>query len=381
MSTEFLPYGRQEITQDDVDAVVGVLRADLITQGPQIESFEAGVADYLGARHVVAFSSGTAALHGAAFAAGLGPGDEALTTPLTFAASANCILYLGGEVRFVDVSPDTWNLDAAAAASEVGERTRCVLPVSFTGLPADLEPLDPVRDRVVVIEDAAHALGARRHGLPVGGPGGADMTVFSLHPVKVVTSGEGGLVATDDDGYADRLRLFRTNGITKEGLTPPADAGDWYYDMTVLGFNYRITDFQCALGQSQLRRLDDYVAARNRIAARYRELLADHPLIGLPPSAPEDSLHAYHLFVVRVLPGADARKQVFAALRAASIGVQVHYMPVYRLSYYRSKLGMPQDDCPAAEDFYAGAISLPMFPGMTEADVERVVRELSEALR
>lgn len=381
MSTGFLPYGRQEITQEDVDAVVRVLRADLITQGPQVESFEAAVAEYLGARHVVAFSSGTSALHGAAFAAGLGPGDEGLTTPLTFAASANCILYRGARVRFVDVSPETWNLDAAAAADEVGERTRCVLPVSFTGLPVDLEPLDPVRDRVVVIEDAAHALGARRHGSPVGGPGGADMTVFSLHPVKVVTSGEGGLVATEDDGHAARLRLFRTHGITKEGVTAPSDAGDWYYDMTALGFNYRITDFQCALGQSQLKRLDDYVAARNRVASRYRELLAEQPLIGLPPSAPEGSLHAYHLFVVRVLAGAAARKQVFAALRAANIGVQVHYVPVYRLSYYRSELGVPQDDCPSAENFYAGAISLPMFPGMTDDDIERVVRELAEALR
>jgi len=376
----FLPYGRQEISDNDVDAVVEALRAELITQGPLVPRFEDALADYLGAKHVVAFANGTAALHGAAFAAGLGPGDEALTSPLSFAASSNCVLYQGARPRFVDISPSTWNLDAAAAATEVGERTRAVIATSFAGLPVDLEPLAPVRDRVVVIEDASHAIGGRRANGRVGGPGEADLTTFSFHPVKAMTTGEGGAVATEDAELARRLRLFRTHGITKDGVTPSAIEGDWYYEMQVLGFNYRITDFQCALGLSQLGRLDDSIGARNRIADRYRELLAGEERVALPPPAPAGSLHGYHLFVVRVLAGAEARLAVFDALRHAGIGVQVHYIPIYRLPYYRDVLGYEQDSCPAAEEYYAGAMSLPMFPAMTDADVERVVGELQETL-
>ena len=206
------------------------------------------------------------------------------------------------------------------------------------------------------------------------------MTTFSFHPVKAMTTGEGGLVTTDDDELARRLALFRTHGITKEDIRPSRHEGSWYYEMQVLGFNYRITDFQCALGLSQLRHLDGWVAARNRIAALYRELLADEERVALPPAPPTGALHAYHLFVVKVLAGAAARLAVFEALRAAGIGVQVHYIPVYRLPYYRDVLGYPQDACPAAEDYYAGALSLPIFPAMTEADVERVVTELRAAL-
>jgi dTDP-4-amino-4,6-dideoxygalactose transaminase len=278
----FLPYGRQEISDDDVEAVVEALRAELITQGPLIERFEAALADYLGARHVVAFANGTAALHGAAFAAGLGPGDEAIASPLSFAASANCVLYQGARPRFVDISSSTWNLDTEAAAAAVGDRTRAVVATSFAGLPVDLEPLRNVRDRVVVIEDASHALGGRRNGSPVGGPGGADLTTFSFHPVKALTTGEGGAVVTEDDELARRLRIFRTHGITKDGVNPSSTEGDWYYEMQLLGFNYRITDFQCALGLSQLGRLDASIESRNRIADSYRELLADEDRIALP---------------------------------------------------------------------------------------------------
>jgi len=375
-----LPYGRQSIDDEDVNAVVDALRSELITQGPTIERFEAALANYLGARHVVAFANGTAALHGAAFAAGLGPGDEVITSPLSFAASANCALYQGARPRFVDVSPRTWNLDTAAAAAAIGDRSRAVIAVSFAGLPADLEPLEPVRDRVVVIEDASHALGARRGGGLVGGPGGADLTTFSLHPVKAITTGEGGFVATGNDEFARLLRLFRTHGITKEGVTPSPAEGGWYYEMQALGFNYRITDFQCALGLSQLRRLDERVERRNEIAARYRELLANDVRIALPPAALGGTRHAYHLFVVRVLGGAEARLATFSALRRAGIGVQVHYIPIYRQPYYRDVLGYPQDNCPAAEEYYWSAISLPIFPGMSETDIERVVRELRKAL-
>jgi UDP-4-amino-4,6-dideoxy-N-acetyl-beta-L-altrosamine transaminase len=378
----FLPYGRQEISESDIEAVAQALRGELITQGPTIARFEEAIGSYLGASHVVAFSSGTAALHGAAFAAGVGDGDEVITTPITFAADANCALYMGARPRFVDIDPATWNLDAAAAARVAGDRTRAVIPVSFTGLPVDLEPLQELRSRGVrVIEDACHALGARRDGRPVGGPSGADMTVFSLHPVKTMTTGEGGLVTTEDEELAERLRMFRTHGIVKEDIEPGPFEGGWYYEMQALGFNYRITDFQCALGLSQLDRVDGWVAARNDVASWYRELLDGDEQIGLPPSAPDGDTHAYHLFVAHVRAGAEARYQAFEALRSAGIGVQVHYIPVYRLPYYRDVLGYPQDECPAAEDYYWGAISLPMFPAMTRADAERVVRELRAALR
>jgi perosamine synthetase len=376
----FLPYGRQEISDEDVEAVAEALRSEMITQGETIARFEEAIAEYLGASHVVAYANGTAALHGAAFAAGVAPGDDIITSPLSFAASSNCALYLGARPRFVDISPSTWNLDTARAAAEVRERTRAVIAVSFAGLPVDLEPLEPVRHRVVVIEDGSHALGGRRDGKRVGGPGGADLTTFSFHPVKAMTTGEGGIVTTEDEELARRLRLFRTHGITKEDVSPSETEGDWYYEMKVLGFNYRITDVQCALGLSQLTRLDRWIATRNRIAQWYRELLADEQLIELPPSAPAGWLHGHHLFAVKVLAGAEQRLATYNAMRAAGIGVQVHYIPVYRLPYYRDVLGYPQDTCPATEEYYAGALSLPMFPTLSRSDVERVVAELREAL-
>ena len=345
-----------------------------------VGEFENAVARYVGARHVVAFANGTAALHGAAFAAGLGPGDVAITSPLSFAASANCVLYQGARPKFVDISASTWNLDTTAAARAVSEATRAVVAVSFAGAPVDLEPLAPVRERTVVIEDAAHALGARRGGRMVGGPGAADMTTFSLHPVKAITTGEGGLVSTESDELAGRLRLFRTHGMARDGVTRSATDGDWYHEMQLLGFNYRITDFQCALGLSQLDRIDEFVANRNRVAQRYRDVLVDESRLALPPEANAPDLHAYHLFVVRVLGGAAVRLSVFDALRRAGIGVQVHYIPIYRHPYYRDVVGSPQDECPAAEEYYAGAISLPMFPGMSDTDVDRVVAELRRAL-
>ena len=376
----YLPYARQEITDADIEAVSAALRDPFITQGPTIARFEEAIAERVGAKHCVAFSSGTAALHGAAFAAGLGPGDEVIGSPITFAASTNCALYLGATARFADIDPLTWNLDGAAAAALVGERTKAIIPTSFTGLPVKLAPLDAVRDRVVVIEDACHALGGHRNGSWVGGPGGADITCFSLHPAKTITTGEGGLATTEDDELARRLRLFRTHGITKDGISPGPDDGAWYYEMQELGCNYRITDVQCALGLSQLTRLDEWVTRRNEIAQRYRELLGDEERIALPPAAPAGSLHGHHLFVVHVRAGAAARRATYDALHAAGIGVQVHYIPVYRLPYYRDRLGVAQDGCPHAEDYYAGAISLPMFSTLTDGDIRRVADELRRAL-
>jgi UDP-4-amino-4,6-dideoxy-N-acetyl-beta-L-altrosamine transaminase len=376
----FLPYGRQQISEEDIEAVAEALRGELITQGPTIIRFEEAMAGYLGARHVVAYANGTAALHGAAFAAGVGPGDELITTPNTFVADANCALYVGGTPRFTDIDPATWNLDTEAVAAAAGERARAVIAVSFAGLPVDLGPLAAIRDRTVIIEDACHALGGSRPGGKVGGAGGADMTVFSLHPVKAMTTGEGGLVATEDDELAAQLRSFRTHGIVREDIHPGPDEGAWYYEMRELGFNYRITDFQCALGLSQLRRLDGWVEERNEIASRYRELLAGEERLVLPPAAGPGEVHAYHLFVVLVRAGATARRMAFEALREAGIGVQVHYIPIYRFPYYRDTLGYPQEGFPASEAYYAEAISLPIFPAMTDADIDRVVGELRAAL-
>lgn len=380
--TEFLPYGRQTLDEADIEAVVATLREPMITQGPRVDAFEAEIAARVGADYAIAFSSGTAALHGAAAAAGLGPGDEVLTTPLSFVASANCALFVGARPRFADVDAETYNLDAAAAiAAGAADGVKACVPVSLTGLPADLKPLQELRERgMLVIEDACHALGARRHGRPVGGDGLADMYVFSTHPVKTITTGEGGVVVTDDEELADRLRVFRTHGIRRGGGDGVLGGG-WHYDVESLGFNYRITDFQCALGRSQLRNLEAFVTRRNEIAVAYREALAGLDGIALPAEAPEGDRHAYHLFVVRFEEGAERRRTVYDRLREKGIGTQLHYIPIYRHSLYRS-LGYGDDPgrFPNTERYYEQALSLPMFPGMGPADVRRVADALAAEL-
>jgi perosamine synthetase len=378
MTGGYLPYGRQEISEADISAVAESLRQPLITDGPGVTAFEDAMARYLGAKHVVAVSSGTAALHAAAFAIGLGPGDDCLVPAMTFAASANCALYVGATPRFVDIDLATWNIDTDATLNRVASSTGAIMAVSFAGLPVDISSLRSAG--LPIVEDACHALGARREGRLVGAPGGADITCFSLHPVKAMTTGEGGLAVTEDDDLADRLRAFKTHGIVREGLRPEPWEGSWYYEMRALGFNYRITDIQCALGRSQLTRLDRWVVRRGEIAASYRKLLADEARLQLPPAAAAGELHGYHLFPVRVLTGRDARRQVFDGMRAAGIGVQVHYIPVYRLPYYRDQLRYPQDGCPNTEALYSGSISLPIFPSMTDGDIARVVGELTRLL-
>jgi perosamine synthetase len=374
-----LPYGRQDVGEADIDAVADALRQPLITQGPTVDRFEEAFAQFVGAKHAVAYSSGTAALHGAAFAVGVQAGDECITSPITFAASMNCGVFLGGRPRFVDIDPATWNLDVTAAAAAASAATRMIVPVSFAGLPVDLEPLRATGARIV--EDAAHALGGIRDGRPVGGPGGADVTCFSLHPVKAMTTGEGGVATTEDDELAERLQIFRTHGIVRGDATTPGEHdGAWWYEMQALGFNYRITDFQCALGLSQLERLESWVQRRNEIAVLYRERLANEDRIGLPPQAPDGSRHGYHLFVAQVRGGPALRRRVFDGLRAAGIFVQVHYIPLYKMPFYRDTFGLPPDAWPHAEDYYAGAISLPMFPAMNDADVDLVVAEITRLL-
>ncbi|HMD45378.1 MAG TPA: aminotransferase class I/II-fold pyridoxal phosphate-dependent enzyme [Acidimicrobiales bacterium] len=356
-----IPYSRQSIDDDDVAAVVRVLRSDRLTQGPAIEEFEARLITATGARFAVVFSSGSAALHAACAAAGLGPGDRVATSTLSFVASANCIVHVGAEPVLLDLDPATWNLDP----ERVGDDIDALVAVHFAGLPVDLGSL-PVRPRVV-IEDAAHALGARTPAGPVGNCAHSDLCCFSFHPVKAVTSGEGGAVTTNDPVLAGRLRSFRSHGLVHQ----PAVAG-WYYDVTEAGWNYRLTDLQAALGASQLGKLEAFVAARNELAERYRRRLLGAPL-ELPPAAPPGWRHAYHLFAV----GVADRRRVYDGLRAAGIGAQVHYTPIHQLSFYRDAAGGPW---PVADAVASGLLSIPLFPTLGTERQDRVVDALVAVL-
>jgi UDP-4-amino-4,6-dideoxy-N-acetyl-beta-L-altrosamine transaminase len=361
-SGTMIPYGRQQVDDDDIAAVVAVLRGDWLTQGPAVERFEAALCEVTGARFAVAFANGTAALHGALWAAGLGPGDLVATSPLSFAASANCATYVGADVTFVDIDPTTLNLDTRAVPE-----CDALVAVHYAGLPVDLPALG-TRPRVVV-EDAAHALGARTPDGPVGNCARSDLCCFSFHPVKAITTGEGGAVTTNAPELADRLRRFRSHGMVAR-----PDEGGWYYEIDEIGWNYRITDLQCALGTSQLAKLERFVTRRNDLAARYRRLLSDVP-VELPPEAPAGGRHAYHLFPVRV----PQRRDVYDAMRAAGIGVQVHYVPIHRHPAY-ARRGFAPEQYPETERAYAGLLSLPLHPGLTEADQDAVVAALRAAL-
>ncbi len=374
-----LPYGRQLIGDDDVAAVTAVLRGTFLTTGPTVAEFEACFAARVGARHAVAVSSGTAALHAAMFAAGVGAGDEVVTTPLTFVGTSNAALYLGARPVFADIRADTLNLDPACAEAALTPKTRVLAPVDFAGQPCELDTLRALARRrgVLVVEDAAHALGAEAAGRPVGSL--SDLTIFSLHPVKHVTTGEGGVVTTDDDELARRLRRFRNHGIAVDSADRQASGALWS-PMVDLGFNYRLTDIQCALGLSQLPKLGQFLAKREAIAERYVVALKDLPGLAVPRIAP-DVRHAWHIFPVLVEPprlrvGRDA---VFTALRAEGIGVTMHYVPAYWHPYY-ARLGYARGLCPVAEDATSRIFSLPIFPGMTDADVEDVVAALWKVL-
>ncbi len=375
----YLPYAQPWIDEDDIQAVTDVLRTTWLTTGPMVETFEERFAKYVDAWFAVAVSSGTAALHAAIFAAGIKPGDEVITTPLTFAASANCILYQGGTPVFADVRPDTLNIDPARVEALISPQTRAIVAVDYAGLPCDLAELRDIARRhdIVLIEDAAHALGATYRGQTIGSL--ADLTTFSLHPVKHITTGEGGVVTTDKSAYARTMRAFRNHGITTSAREREAQ-GAWFYEMAHLGYNYRLTDIQCALGVSQLARLGTFLDRRRQIAERYTRELADLPLtlpVGLP-----DRESAWHLYVVRLNRDAlrVGRKQVFAALRAENIGVNVHYIPVYWHPYYRDTLGYRGGLCPIAEAEYDRLLSLPLFPKMTDRDVSDVVEALHKVL-
>jgi UDP-4-amino-4,6-dideoxy-N-acetyl-beta-L-altrosamine transaminase len=383
-----IPYGRHDIVQADIDAVTSVLTSDYLTQGPCVPQFETALAAHVGARHAVAVNSATSALHVACLALELGPGDTLWTVPNTFVASANCALYCGASVDFVDIDPGTFNIsipaltEKLAAARLAGTLPKIVVPVDLCGQPCDLAAIRALADDYgfAIIEDASHAVGGSYQGRKVGDGRYADITIFSFHPVKIITTAEGGMAMTNSAALASRMELFRSHGITRDpALMTHAPDGPWYYQQIELGYNYRMTELQAALGLSQLDRLNAYVTRRAALAARYDNLLADLPLTR--PEQHPDTASAWHLYVIRLDLDkiTQTHRAVFEALRAADLGVNLHYIPVHMQPYYRAK-GFNPGDFPAAEAYYTNAISIPLYAAMTDADQDRVVEVLRDVL-
>lgn len=380
-----IPYGRQDITEDDIQAVVQVLRSDFITQGPVVPAFETTVASYCGAQHAVAVNSATSALHIACLALGVGKGDVVWTTPTTFVASANCALYCGAAIDFVDIDPHTYNLsverlaEKLAHAEKIGQLPKVVIPVHMCGQPCDMAGIYELSQQYGfnIIEDAAHAIGGRYKDEPIGNCRYSDITVFSFHPVKIITTGEGGMALTNDVQLAKSMQLLRSHGIT----STPAEMHSrpkeeiWNYQQIGLGFNYRMTDILAALGLSQMQRLDEFVAKRHTIAKLYNQLLSSLPVV--LPHQHADGYSAFHLYVIRLQLGKinKMHRQVYEDLRAAGILVNLHYIPVYRQPYYVN-MGFEAGHCPAAEQYYGEVISIPMYPGLTKIQQNQVVDTL-----
>src|SRR5574344_267723 len=366
----YIPYGRQRIDQDDIQAVVDVLESDFLTTGPKIEEFENAVAKVTGAKYGVAISNGTAALHAACYAAGVTKGYEVITTPITFAASANCALYCGATPVFADIDPKTYNICPEDIEEKITSKTKAIIPVHYTGQPCEMENIHKIakEHNLIVIEDAAHALGADYKGRKVGSI--SDMTTFSFHPVKHITTGEGGMILTNNKDYYERLKLFRSHGITRDAELMNKNDGPWYYEQLDLGYNYRITDIQCALGISQLKKLDAFVEKRRNLAARYNEAFKDTECVTVPYQK-EGCNSSWHLYVIQV----DNRKKVFEQLRAAGIGVNVHYIPVYKHPYYQNN-GYKNVSCKNAENLYEHLISLPLYPALTTEQQDYVIEKV-----
>ena len=365
MAKFFLPYGRQIIDDDDITTVVEALRSDWLTTGPAVERFETDVCTFIGAKHGIAVCNGTAALHTAMHALGIGPGDEVIAPPMTFAATANCILYQGGMPVFADVDPNTLLIDPEAVEAAITPRTKAIIGVDYAGQPCEWDALRAIADRhgLALVADACHALGAEYKGRKAGTL--ADISVFSFHPVKHITTGEGGMCLTDNPALAQKMRVFRNHGITTTA-SQREQAGGWFYEMTVLGYNYRITDIQCALGSSQLKKLPEWIAKRNALARNYNAAFSGTTV--RPLSLRNDTLHAYHLYVVRV----PERNRMFGLLRESGIGANVHYVPIHLHQYYQEKLGTQEGICPIAEAAYKEILTLPLWPGMTNADMKKV---------
>lgn len=369
---KMIPYGRQTIEEDDIQAVVDVLRSDYLTTGPKIAEFEKMVADYVGAKYAVAISNGTSALHAACFAAGIQPGDEVITTPLTFAASSNCVLYCGGTPVFADVDPKTYNIDPEDIRRKITDKTKAIIAVHLAGQPCDMDEIHKIAKEhdLLVIEDGAHALGSVYKGKKVGTL--SDMTTFSFHPVKPITTGEGGMIVTDNEELYQKMMLFRSHGITRDENLMTRNDGPWFYQQLDLGYNYRITDIQCALGCSQMKKLDRFLARRKEIVARYNEAFADCENIITPYQLPETE-SGWHLYIVQV-KNCD-RKKVFESLREQGIAVNVHYIPVYLHPYYQEH-GYKDVHCKNAEEVYSHIISLPLYPTLTEEQQQYVIETL-----
>lgn len=369
-----IPYGRQTIDEDDINAVVDVLKSDYLTTGPKIAEFEQVVASYTGAKYAVAISNGTSALHAACFAAGIGRGDEVITTPLTFAASANCVLYCGGTPVFADVDPYTYNIDPEDIRKKITDKTKAIIAVHLAGQPCDMDEIHSIAQEhnLIVIEDGAHALGSVYKGKKVGCL--SDMTTFSFHPVKPITTGEGGMIMTDNEELNKRLVLFRSHGITRDESMMTRNEGPWFYQQLDLGYNYRITDIQCALGCSQMRKLDKFLKRRRELAERYNNAFIECDNI-VTPYQLSDTQSGWHLYIVQVKN--HDRKQVFETLRDKGIGVNVHYIPVYMHPYYQEH-GYKDVHCANAEEIYSHIISLPLYPGLTDDQQDYVIDTLKQ---
>ena len=379
---KLLPYGHQWIDEEDIKVVIEVLRSDWITQGLKVAEFEEEFARYVGAKYAVAVNSGTSALHTACFAENIEKGDEVITTPITFAASANCVLYQGGIPVFADIDANTLNIDPEEIKKKITKRTKALIPVDFTGLPLDLEKiLQIAKDNdLIIIEDASHALGATYKNSKIGSI--SDMTIFSFHPVKHITTGEGGMITTNNEKFYEKLKLFRTHGITKERDKLLNYDGPWYYEMQELGYNYRLTDFQCALGLSQLKKIDRIIQWRREIVQKYNCEFKAMPEIKIPQINPATSNPAWHIYMIQLnLKSLKlGRKEIFEALRAENIGVNVHYIPIHLQPYYQKRFGYHLGDFPKAENYYSRAITLPIFPKMTEKDINDVIKAVKKVI-
>ncbi|GAA0434783.1 UDP-4-amino-4,6-dideoxy-N-acetyl-beta-L-altrosami ne transaminase [Lentibacillus halophilus] len=378
---EFLPYGRQSLDEDDIHAVVDVLNSNYLTTGPAVSEFENAVSSYVESKYAVSFSNGTAALHASSYAAGIGQGDEVITTPMTFVASANCVLYQGGTPVFADIDSETYNIDPKKIEELITDNTKAIIPVDYTGQPAPLDEIKRIAQKynLIVIEDAAHALGATYNGNKIGSI--SDMTMFSLHPVKHITSGEGGIITTNNEEYYHKLLEFRTHGITKDPKDLNKQDGPWYYEMQSLGYNYRMTDIQAALGASQLNKIDSFVEKRKEYVSMYNKAFNDIGEIETPYQDSKGS-SSWHLYVIRLnLEELTVdRKQIFEALLKENIGVNVHYIPVHLQPYYQ-QLGYKRGLCPIAELLYEEIITLPLFPAMTEKDVNDVIKAVKKVIQ
>lgn len=377
----FLSYGKQWVNDKDIESVINVLKGEYLTTGPYVKEFEEKVAKYVGVKYAVSVANGTAALHMACFAANINKGDEVIVTPMTFVASVNCILYQGGTPVFADIDPSNYNIDSKEIEKKITTKTKAIISVDFTGQAADMDEIKKIADKydLIVIEDAAHALGSEYRGKKVGSI--ADLTAFSFHPVKPITTGEGGMVTTNSEELYHKMMLFRTHGITRDQNYLTQNDEPWYYEQHFLGWNYRISDLQCALGTSQMNRLDDFVNRRRKIVKRYNEAFKELNEI-ITPFEAEYSNSGWHLYVIRIKPELlkVTRRAIFESLHAENIGVNVHYIPVYYHPYYR-ELGYKKGICPNAEKLYDEMITLPLFPKMTNEDVEDVIVALKKVLK